>query len=70
MSIANLVTALLSELKNSWVTETNVRDKKMRSKIDTCLELINSKMELSRIMVRGDPFHHKHKKADAHFLRK
>jgi len=55
-TLADVVTDLLKELKKTYVTLDTRDDKIMRRKIKQASELINSNAELSKIMIKGDPY--------------
>ena len=66
MTLADLITALLSELSNTYVTTDNSHDKKMRRKIKQTSELINSYKQISNVVLKGNPFHkHNHGGGDS-----
>ena len=56
MSMTNLLTALLNELKNEFVTEQSSKHKKMRSRIKQTIDLISSYNEISSLVIKGNPF--------------
>ena len=59
MSMTNLLTALLNELKHEYVTEQTPKHKKMRSRIKQTLDLISSFSEISSLVIKGNPFKRK-----------
>ena len=54
--MTNLLTALLNELKNEFVTEQSSKHKKMRSRIKQTIDLISSYSEISSLVIKGNPF--------------
>ena len=56
MSMTNLLTALLNELKNEFVTEQSNKHKKMRHRIKQTIDLISSYSEISSLVIKGNPF--------------
>ena len=56
MSMTNLLTALLNELKNEFVTEQSSKHKKMRSRIKQTIDLVSSYSEISSLVIKGNPF--------------
>ena len=63
-TVSSLVTALLTELKKTYVTSDEVKDKKMRKRIKKTIEIVNSYHEMSNLIIKGNPF--KHKKLSEH----
>ena len=59
-TLANLVTALLKELQRVYVTNNTPQDKKMRSRINKSIEIINNHSEITNIIIKSNPFHHHH----------
>ena len=57
VTIADLVTALLNELMQSYVSGPTLEDRKMRKRIDKTIEIINSRQEIANMIIRGNPFH-------------
>ena len=56
ISVANLVSAILTELKQTYVTAENQLDKKMRKTIEKTIQIVNSYGELSNLIIKGNPF--------------
>ena len=55
-TVANLITALLSELKRAYVVSHNAKDKKMRKRIDKTIDIVNNQPEIANLIIKGNPF--------------
>ena len=58
--MANLVTAVLSELERTYVVASSEKDKKMRRRIRKTVELVNSSGEMQNLLIKQNPFHTHH----------
>jgi hypothetical protein len=54
--MSHLLTAILKELKTSYVTQQTAQDKKMRSRINQTITLVNGYSEISNLVIKGNPF--------------
>ena len=50
------MSAILTELKQTYVTAENQLDKKMRKTIEKTIQIVNSYGELSNLIIKGNPF--------------
>lgn len=41
-TVANLITALLTELKRNYIVSQDLRDKKMRKRINKTIDIVNN----------------------------
>ena len=55
-TVANLVTAMLMELKRTYVTAPNTIDRKMRKRINRTIEIVNAQPEIANLIIKGNPF--------------
>ena len=55
-TVANLVSALLTELSSNYVTGKNNNDKWMRKRIKKTIDIINSQHELASLIIKDNPF--------------
>ena len=56
-TVADLITALLTELMQNYVVGNKMHDRKMRKRIDKTIDLVNSRQEIANLIIRGNPFH-------------
>ena len=55
-TVADLITALLTELMQNYVVGNKMDDRKMRKRIAKMIELVNGKQEIANLIIRGNPF--------------
>jgi hypothetical protein len=60
--MGNLVTAILTELRKTYVIGDEASDKKMRARILKTVSLINNYQEMSNMIIKRNPFHVQHKR--------
>ena len=59
ITVADLVTALLTEVQNIYVTKNDYRDQRMRRHIAKTIDIINSHEEIANLIIKNNPFHTK-----------
>ena len=61
-TVAHLLTALLTELRDNFVVEDNKKHERMRERIAQTMTMVNSYQELSNLIIKNNPYHSTHKK--------